>query len=362
MNKRIIIISIIVAALVSGGIGYLLALREQPSPERRIGVVWLTLEHPFYQAFSRSYKMLAEEQNFKLFGMDGKFDPSVMADAIEDLITLDVDGILFCPIDAASAVPSIKEAQEAGIPIVTAYIKHGEGAHCPFVGFSEYEKSRRGGVAAAEFFKELHPDWVPIFGFLAQEEVTACVNRCKGFLDGFNSVIQVPGTDEYLASDVGCNVPPYIFQVEGGGLREPAYIATEDLITAHPEINLFFAINDDSGLGGLAALKAAGRGTPETGFIAFEGGTGSEEAILTLADPNVSVEFVIGFNTYKMAKDCQMILNKTILGEIPMVGDYDYLHIPVKNLTSRTDLDVLQEFLYEETGSEIDIREYLGLE
>jgi ABC-type sugar transport system substrate-binding protein len=85
-----------------------------------LGVIYLTLEHPYYQAHSGHTQRYAEELGLTLVEI-------VMASAMEDLIAQGVDGIIFCLIDPAAAVPSIEEAQAADIPVVT--FASGVGSH-----------------------------------------------------------------------------------------------------------------------------------------------------------------------------------------------------------------------------------------
>ena len=61
----------------------------------------------------------AKELGIELVERDGKIDAAVMASAMEDLIAQKVDGIVFALLDPAASVPSIQEAQKAGIPVVT---------------------------------------------------------------------------------------------------------------------------------------------------------------------------------------------------------------------------------------------------
>ena len=47
-------------------------------------------------------------------------------------------------------------------------------------------------------------------------------------------------------------------EVDGQGLKEKAFKVAQDALTANPQINVIYGINDDSTTGGMAAYKAAG--------------------------------------------------------------------------------------------------------
>jgi ribose transport system substrate-binding protein len=58
-------------------------------------------------------------------------------------------------------------------------------------------------------------------------------------------------------------------EVDGQGLKEKALRVAQDALTAHPEINVIFGINDDSTTGGMAAYRAAGLDEDELTAIGF---------------------------------------------------------------------------------------------
>jgi ribose transport system substrate-binding protein len=73
--------------------------------------------------------------------------------------------------------------------------------------------------------------------------LTTTVNRSKGFIDGIKSVLPNAKVAQ---------------SVDGKGLKDEAVKVAADALTAHPDVNVIFGINDDSALGGLQAYKAAG--------------------------------------------------------------------------------------------------------
>jgi len=67
-------------------------------------------------------------------------------------------------------------------------------------------------------------------------------------------------------------------EVDGQGAKEISLRVAQDAITAHPDVNVIFGINDNSTTGGMAAYKEAGldeRRLTAIGF-GFEGVVGRE--------------------------------------------------------------------------------------
>ena len=53
----------------------------------------------------------------------------------------------------------------------------------------------------------------------------------------------------------------------------------EDILQSHPEVNVVFGINDDSALGALAAMEAAGKTKNGELIVGFDGTPDAREAI-----------------------------------------------------------------------------------
>jgi len=71
------------------------------------------------------------------------------------------------------------------------------------------------------------------------------------------SVIQrVRGFEEALRERPGIRI---VAKLSGRGMKDAAFRTAEDILQAHPDLDAFFGINDDSALGALAAIEKAGR-------------------------------------------------------------------------------------------------------
>lgn len=119
---------------------------------KRIGIIYLTLSHPFYQAYQKQMQEYAQSLGVTLIERDGKVDSAVQTQEMDELIAQGVDGIIFALLDAAASVLSIADAQAAKIPVVTFAIRHGDGAQAPFVGVDEGVATYVAGKEAADRF------------------------------------------------------------------------------------------------------------------------------------------------------------------------------------------------------------------
>jgi len=97
-----------------------------------------------------------------------------------------------------------------------------------------------------------------------EPEVTSVQDRVKGFKAA-------------LAS--GCPGVKVVADVDAGGTRDKADSDTGDVLQAHKDLKGIFGINDDSALGAVTAVKAAGL----TGKIAIVGYDATPEARAAIA-------------------------------------------------------------------------------
>jgi ribose transport system substrate-binding protein len=305
-----------------------------------LGVIYLTLEHPYYQAHSAHTQRYAEELGLTLVEIDGQADAAVMASAMEDLIAQGVDGIIFCLIDPAAAVPSIEEAQAAGIPVVTFAIRHGEGAHAPFVGIPESVATEVAGRAAAKRFHET-------FGADAQAKVAtvecpavqAVVDRADGFIKGF--------TEEDPNAEV-------VARVDGACMRDTSLAASEDLLLAHPEVNVIYGGNGDASLGALAALQGAGRGTVDDVLLVSH--DGSEPELIELVNPESGLKLSVANLPRELAQATIDTMIEVWEGKRPVAEDTD---VPIAaEVLTPDDVEYLNQFLAEEYLSDTDLTQY----
>ena len=319
-------ILIAVTALVACGS----AAPTAEGSELTIGIIYLTSEHPYYQAHAAHTRDYAAELGINLREIDGRMDQANMATQMENLIAQRVDGIIYCLLESTPASVDINAAQEAGIPVVTFAIKHDPAtASAPFVGLDEFEAGKLGGVKAGELFNEKFPGVKANVAVIEVPGQAATENRSNGFFAGFSSVV----SDAEL-----------VIRLNGGGLKDRAMSVTEDVLQSHPNLNVFFGSNGDQGLGALAALEAQGRGTIATELVVSH--DGSEPEVLKIVDPNSALKIANANRPKACARQCIDTLLEIINGERDMKDTSDIM-VPTAVVTGE-DVNAAQEFIRDE--------------
>jgi len=208
--------------------------------EVTIGVSLLTRTHTFYQDLEAGLVSAADEKGYELLINAGEFDVAKQKDQIADFIVRGVSAIIVSPCDSRSIGTSIQAANDAGIPVFTADIAClAEGAQVvTHVASDNVEGGRLAAKALADAI-----GGAGRIAIIDHPEVESVIQRVQGFEEGLASYPDI----EIIA------------KLTGRGVKDVAFRTAEDILQAHPDLDGFFGINDDTALGALAAVEKAGK-------------------------------------------------------------------------------------------------------
>jgi ribose transport system substrate-binding protein len=231
----------------------------QTSPGITIGVSLLTRTHPFYQDLEAGLAEAAKANGYELLVTAGEFDVAKQKDQLQDFITQNVNAIVVCPCDSRSIGTAIKAANEAGIPVFTADIAClAEDARV--VSHVASDNVAGGRLAAQAVIEALGGQGK--VAIIDHPEVESVIQRVRGF-------------EDEMAAAPGIEV---VAKLSGRGVKDQAFRTAEDILQAHPDLDAFFGINDDSALGALAAVEKAGK-LGQVTIIGFDAVPEAREAI-----------------------------------------------------------------------------------
>jgi len=222
-----------------------------------VGYVVNFMSHEWYQNICNGAKDRAGELGIDLRIADANLDVAKQISAAENFITQKVDVLVLTPVDAKAMGPIVRQAEKAGIPVITES-NVVEGAKT-YVGISNQTGGRKAGEWFVQYAKEkgIEPK-ILIVGLPNFED-------CRQRVAGFKEALAASGIKYEIKQEV-----------DGQGLKEKALAVSQDALTAHPDVNVIFGINDDSTTGGMAAYKAAGLDESKLTAIGFgfEGAVG----------------------------------------------------------------------------------------
>jgi len=238
MTRRALAALLAAAALAAPGAP---SPRAAAARERKvIGVSLLSFQHQFYRELRAGLEAKAREYGWELVVTAGEFDPARQANQLDDFIARNVDAIVLAPCDSVGVGASIEQANKAGIPVFTTDIASTSsvGKVIAHVASDNYV----GGRQAGELMVKALGGKGDIV-LITHPGVTSVIDRVRGFKD-------------VVARARGIRI---LAEVPAWGQRTKAASVMEDLLTRLPDVRGVFGINDDSALGALAAVTAAGK-------------------------------------------------------------------------------------------------------
>jgi ribose transport system substrate-binding protein len=296
-----------------------------------LGAVVLTMQAEFYVAYADELQRLADDAGVGLTVLDSDIKVEKQQANMEAMLTQGVNAISFSPVDDASAVPLVKQAQDQGASVVTLAV---ETDLAPYAIEDSIGGGREGGVAAAEYFQETFPGTPIKMALLTQPQLQQTVNRANGFVEGVKSV------------DPNATV---VAEQDGGGALDTATKAAEDLLQKAPDANVWFGINDPSALGALNALRSAGQGKVSDKQLVV-GFDGSAPALQELLDPTSALKVEIGNQPKVFANDVFDALMKLRGGE-----EVEHeIKAAVKLLTASDSPEQVKQWYSEQWGGTLD--------
>jgi len=212
--------------------------------DKTIGFVGMTLNNEYHITLAKGAEVEAEKQgvNIEVQAGDQHASADQQLTIIENMIANNVDGILLVPSSSDGLEAALKKCKEAGIPIINLDTKLTDEAlknvdmSIPFYGTDNYAGAKMAGeYVAANFDKGVKT--AILRGIEGQ---TNAADRYNGFVEGAGDTIEIVA--EQTAD----------WEVDKG------YTAAQNIISANPDVELFFCSNDNMGIGALRAVKEAG--------------------------------------------------------------------------------------------------------
>ena len=218
---------------------------------KTIGVSIQDMEAQFYQDMVSGMKSEAAKYGYNLLLVDANRDNARQQSQVEDFISKRVDAIVLTPYDSQAIGSAIVEANGAKIPVFTADIANAS-SQGKVVSHVASDNVQGGAQAAKLMCAAINK--VGTVAIIDEPEVTSVQDRVKGFRNG-------------LKQD--CPLVVVVSDIDAGGDRQKANASMGDILQSHKDLKGVFGINDDSALGALTALQAAGaKGVAVIGYDA----------------------------------------------------------------------------------------------
>jgi ABC-type sugar transport system substrate-binding protein len=257
------------AVLPIKGIGETVSTDVRATGDYTIACIVKNSTNPYMVSQLEGFKKAGLDMNFKAIAMAPSQQDSVEEQGriIEDMLQKGVDGIIIHCADSNGIMPAIRKAKAAGVPVVTI----GTPAAIPTFLRTGVDYEETGYVIAKVVAAKLggQGDVILLEGPAGAQNAR---ERLAGIMRGFK---------DYPGIKVVASQTANFKRTEGMSV-------TENLIQKYQDVDAIIGANDESSLGALQALKAAGLND-----VVVAGFDGSIDA----ADSIKNGEMIASYNT-----------------------------------------------------------------
>jgi fructose transport system substrate-binding protein len=269
-NGRVVVaglMAMLVLAACGGG-----SSSSTTSKTLTIGFVVKDFQVPFWIAMRNGATQEAQKKGVNLIFEAGKTssDNAGQTADIDDFITRHVDAIVVAPGLSAGIVPAVTRATQAGIPVIAVDTNTDPpSAVKSFIATD----SVRAGLLQGQWAHAALAGKKPVIAAMHCELGSSVdTDRWNGFMQGFGS-------------DAANNV---VGSFETHGLYADTQTATENLLTAHRDVNVIWNCGDDGAQGAGKAVADAGL----KGQVLITGMDGGCAAIQEVANGTFQADFM----------------------------------------------------------------------
>ena len=206
----------------------------------------------WYEQLIRVAKDEAEYLGVELIILDAQANNPKQLSDIEDLLSRQVDAVILNPNDSSAVLPGVNKIHDAGIPLVVVNsVLDPEGAPFTFVSTYAFNTGYKSGRAMGEAVIKKYgwKDEVKAALLSASPQELESDQRRWGQIAGYNDVM----LEKYGKSNL--NIVAFDFYQ---WVPDQALPKMNDILQAHPDIDIVFAACDGGTQGVIPALEEAG--------------------------------------------------------------------------------------------------------
>lgn len=201
------------------------------------------MTNPYYWRMGEGAKRAADELGIQMTFLSAATNGDIEGQiaVVETELVKSPDAIVLVPMNGTALIPKVMEANDLGIPVITAdtRVNDGPGRVETFVGLDEEESFA--GMA----------EWV-----VEQIGGTGEVAILEGFRGSSTAELRLNGMMRVFDSYPNVTV---VASIAADWDQEKGLKAAEDILQAHPEVDAILGTNDLMAMGAVQAVNGAGR-------------------------------------------------------------------------------------------------------
>lgn len=221
------------AAVLAFGLG-----TAQAKQAKTIGLAVANLQANFFNQIKQSVTAEAAKKGVKVIVVDAKGDAPTQISQVQDLLTQNIDALIYIPAGAAAASVPVKLAHQAGIPVINV---DRNAAGAPGDTFIASDSVKSAYNVCKYIFQKAggKGDMIIVHG---QKGTTPEVDRTKGCQEALK---EFPG------------IKVVAQQWSKMWSQDEGFQLTQNMLQAHPEAKIVWGQADALALGAAQAVKVA---------------------------------------------------------------------------------------------------------
>lgn len=250
-------------ALTAGGCG------AAAAADCKVGVAMYTLSAPYFAAQEAAAVDQAKKAGCEVSTADGQNDMGKQISDVEDMVAKGVKLLILNPRDPEGLVAAANAATAAGVKVVVMDSSINTDANV--VTQVRSSNDQNGYLVGQWLAKRMQGTPMKIALLSGSQGNEVGRDRRLGVFRGL--------VEGQLVND-GKSGFEVVGQGWGGWEQEGGLKAMEDLLTAHPDVNVVLAENDSMALGAMKALEGVGK----TDALVLAAADGQKEALVAIKE------------------------------------------------------------------------------
>ncbi len=261
----------------------------------KVGYCTPTMDGPFYVALEDAVKTSVRHYNMSYLSTDGQGDVSKQVIAVEDLLSKGIQVLILNPLDPKALVPIVQRAHDQGVKVFILDSTIDDAA--PYVSAVIANNQLNGEILGTWLADQALKD-LKIALISGNQGNPVGREKRLGFVRGLaDGQLHKAGKTNFSI----------VAQGWGGWNNNGGLKAMEDILVAHPYVNVLIAENDAMALGALSTIDQMGK-NGQIKILAFDG---QKEALEEIRKGDYHVT----------AQNSPKILGETMVGVIARALD-----------------------------------------
>ena len=235
------------------------AASAQDNQNITLGLAVANLQADFFNQIKQSVEAEAQAQGVRVVTVDARGDAATQVSQIQDLITQQIDALIYIPAGATAAGVPVQAAKDAGIPVIAVDRNPPDVPADTFIATDSVAAARTLG----EHVCELTGGEGEVAIIQGQIGTTPEQDRDQGF-------------NEALENCSGLEVVAK--QASQMWAQDEGFAIAQDMLTRYPNITVFFGRADALALGAAQAVQVANV-PQEVTVVGFDGDVAGLEAV-----------------------------------------------------------------------------------